>query len=188
MHAANNSKHTALYGNAFNPDTGKIAECGALSHSSDGSHWQAANITEIHQLAQGTATMPGTNTMFFIPVMALPTRHKATYLRIVCAHHPEKSVPHWVHWKVSSDRIHYDGDVSTKMADLTTVKLLFISMVSAPKVQCMMGDLKDFYLGTPMLAKDYTYMHILVAVLPAKILDHYNLHPLIHKGHIYVKI
>jgi len=39
-----------------------------------------------------------------------------------------------------------------------------------------------------MLAKDYAYMHIPVAVLPDKILDHYNLCPLIHKGHVYVKI
>jgi len=31
-------------------------------------------------------------------------------------------------------------------------------------------------------------MHILVAVLPDEILDHYNLHLLIHKGHIYVEI
>jgi len=51
-----------------------------------------------------------------------------------------------------------------------------------------MGDLEDFYLGTPMLAKDYAYMHIPVAVLPTEILDHYNLHLLIHKGHVYVKI
>jgi len=74
------------------------------------------------------------------------------------------------------------------MVNLTTAKLLFNSMVSMPKAKCMMGDLKDFYLGTPMLAKDYAYMHILVAVLPKEILDHYNWCPLIHKGHIYVKI
>jgi len=51
-----------------------------------------------------------------------------------------------------------------------------------------MGNLKDFYLSTPMLAKDYAYMHIPVAVLPPNIIEHYQLQPLIHKGHIYIKI
>jgi len=51
-----------------------------------------------------------------------------------------------------------------------------------------MGNLKDFYLGTPMLAKDYAYMCIPVSVLPPEIIDHYKLQPLVHKGHIYVKI
>ncbi len=93
-------------------------------------------------------------------------------------------VPQCVHWMVGSDQVHYDDNVSTKTADLTTAKLLFNSVVSTP----MMGNLKDFYLGTPMLAKDYAYMHIPVAILPDKIIEHYNLCPLIHKGHIYVKI
>jgi len=51
-----------------------------------------------------------------------------------------------------------------------------------------MGNLKDFYLGTPMLTKDYAYMCIPVAILPDEVIDHYNLHPLVHKGHVYVEI
>jgi len=39
-----------------------------------------------------------------------------------------------------------------------------------------------------MLAKDYAYMHIPVAVLPAEIIDHYNLWLVIHKRHVYVEI
>jgi len=60
--------------------------------------------------------------------------------------------------------------------------------VSTPNAKCMMGDLKDFYLGTPMPAKDYAYMRIPVAVLPDAIIEHYQLCPLIHKGHVYVEI
>jgi len=85
-HAANHNSHTALHGNAFNPDMGEIAEYGTLSCSSDGTHWQATNVAEIHQLAQGTSTSPRTNTMNCIPVTALPVGHKATYLHIICAH------------------------------------------------------------------------------------------------------
>jgi len=76
----------ALHGNAFNPDTGELAEYKELSKSSDGLLWQASNATEIHRLAQGHGNTPGTNTMFFIPVSAIPRHKKATYLRIVCAH------------------------------------------------------------------------------------------------------
>jgi len=50
----------------------------------------------------------------------------------------------------------------------------------------MTGDLKDFYLGTPLAR--YEYMRIPVAMLPDEILDHYNLRPLIHNGHVYVEI
>jgi len=93
----------ALHGNAFNPDTGKLAEYHELSHSSDGALWQASNAMEIHQLAQGHGKITGTNTMFFIPVLAIPHNKKATYLCIVCAHRPEKEVPHHVWWTVGSD-------------------------------------------------------------------------------------
>jgi len=51
-----------------------------------------------------------------------------------------------------------------------------------------MGDLKDFYLGTPMPAKDYAYMYIPVAILPPDIIEHYNLHPFIHNNHVYIEI
>ena len=47
-------------------------------------------------------------------------------------------------------------------------------------------DLKDFYLGTPM--DQYEYMRIPCSVIPAEIMDAYNLHDLIHKGAVYVEI
>ncbi len=78
--------HAAFHGNTFNPDTGELAEYKELSTSSDGKYWQQANTTEIHCLAQGTASVPRTNTMFFIPVLAIPKGCCATYLCIVCAH------------------------------------------------------------------------------------------------------
>jgi len=75
-----------------------------------------------------------------------------------------------------------------KMVDLSTVKILFNSIISMPNAQCMMGNLKDFYLGTPMEPKDFAYMRIPVTMLPADIMDHYQFHALVHNGHIYVKI
>jgi len=126
--------------------------------------------------------------MFFIPVSAIPHNKKATYLCIVCAHHPKKMVPHHVCWTISSDQVEYDGNVSTKTANLITTKLLFNSVLSTPNGRCMMGDLKDFYLGTPMPQQDYAYMRIPLAALPQSIMEHYQLHDLVHNGHVYVEI
>jgi len=58
----------------------------------------------------------------------------------------------------------------------------------AKAIFLLLGNLKDFYLGTPMLPLDYAYMHIPVTVLPPDIMDHYDLHGLIHDGHVYVEI
>jgi len=52
----------------------------------------------------------------------------------------------------------------------------------------MMGDLKDFYLGTCTEPKVYEYMCIPLNMLPQKIIEYYQLHCLIHNGHVYVKI
>ncbi len=52
----------------------------------------------------------------------------------------------------------------------------------------MMGDLKDFYLGTPMQPQDYAYMWIPVGVILPDIMEHYQLHALVHNGHIYAEI
>jgi len=76
-------------------------------------------------------------------------------------HHPEKTIPHHVQWTVGGDRVEYDGNVSTKTANIVTDKLLFHSIMSTPNGHCMIGDLKDLYLGTPMQAQDYAFMQII---------------------------
>jgi len=92
LHTAHTNSHdpclqfNALHGNAFNPDTGELTKYKELSQSSNGKLWQAANAMEIHRLAQGNDTIPRTNTMFFIPVSAIPKGKCATYLCIVCVH------------------------------------------------------------------------------------------------------
>jgi len=117
-----------------------------------------------------------------------PSQHQSHYLHGVCAYCPKKESPHCMHWTVGGNCIHYTGNVSAETTDLSTVKILFNSVISTPNAKCMMGNLKDFYLGTPMEPKDYTYMRIPVAMLPDKIMDHYQLHNLVHHGHVYVKI
>ena len=178
--------HMALHGNAFNPDTNQLAEYAELSQCSEGKLWQQSNTDEIHRLAQGHGDVPGTNTIVFIPYSAIPKGRKPTYLRVVCAFRPEKSNPRRVRWTVGGDRIDYPGDVTTKTADLVTAKILFNSVLSTPNGRFMTGDLKDFYLGTPL--DRYEYMRIPCAMLPDDIMDHYNLHQLVHNGYVYCEI
>jgi hypothetical protein len=139
-------------GNAFNPDTGQLADYLELSKCSEGQFWIDSCKDEFGRLCRGHGTemKSGTETMFFIPVSAIPKGRKATYLRIVSAFRPEKPNPRRVRFTVGGDRIDYTGDVSTKTADLPTVKTLLNSVISTPGARFMTGDLKDFYLNTPM--------------------------------------
>ena len=182
--------HLALHGNAFNPDTGQIAEYKELSTCSEGALWRASCADEIGRLCHGHgANMPtGTETMVFIPVSGVPKGTKATYLRIVAAFRPEKANPRRVRFTVGGDRVYYDGDVSTKTADLTTVKTVINSVISTPNGKFVTADLKDFYLETPMDKKDYAYMRIPVSVIPDSIMLEYDLAKLVHNGHVYVEI
>jgi hypothetical protein len=150
------SHHYALHGNAFNPDTGQIAEYPELSRCSEGHVWHESNAKEIGRLAQGYKNIVGTNTIFFIRRHDIPKGRKPTYLRIVAAYRPEKRQPHRIRWTAGGDRVDYPGDTSTKTADLTTVKWHVNSVISTDGARYMTGDLKDFYLGTPM--EHYEYM------------------------------
>ena len=121
---AHERPHYAFHGHAINPDTGKIAEYRELSMSSDGPIWKNSNAEEIGRLAQGYGDVKGTNTIYFINVKDIPPDRVATYLRVVSAYRPEKAKPHRIRWTAGGDKIDYPFDVSTKTADLTTVKLL----------------------------------------------------------------
>jgi hypothetical protein len=147
-------EHWALHGTAMNPDTGQIAEYDELSKCSDGAQWIQSNTEEFGRLAQGLgpdSSMPtGTDTIFFIHPRQIPNGRTTTYIRIVCADRPEKPNPKRVCHTIGGDRIDYPGNTSTKTADMTTVKTLINSVISTDDARFMTGDLKDFYLGTPL--------------------------------------
>jgi hypothetical protein len=183
-------QHFALHGNAFNSDTGTIAEYPELSRCSEGALWKQSNAEEIGRLVQGLGALDpsieGTNTLFFIPVTALPKDRKATYLRVVSAYRTEKKNPRRIRWTVGGDRVEYPGDTITQTADLTTVKVLINSVLSMPSAKMVTTDLKDFYLGTPM--ERYEYMRIPVHMIPDTTVTSYQLHNLVHNGYIYAEI
>jgi hypothetical protein len=145
-----------------------------------------ANAEEIGRLAQGYKGIKGTNTIFFIRRKAIPKGRKPTYLRIVLAYRPEKDNPHRIRWTCGGNRVDYPRATSTKTADLSTVKCHINSVISTPHARYMTGDLKDFYLGTPM--KHYEYMRISVKYIPDQIMDQYELWDLVKNGFVYVEI
>ena len=177
-----------LANKAVNPDTGKLSEYSTLLQSSDGQHWEESCCEEIGRLAQGyPPTVPqGTDTMHFIRIDQIPHGRKATYLRLVVADRPMKANPRRVRFTVGGDKVDYPFDVCTKTAALTTAKLLINSTISTPGARFMGIDIKDFYLNNPM--SRYEYMRIPINQIPQKIIDLYNLTPLIHNGAVYVEI
>jgi hypothetical protein len=127
----------------------------------------------------------GTNTLFFIPITAMPKNRRATYIRIVCADRPEKEESRRVRFTVGGDQVDYPGAVSTKTADLSTAKILINSVLSTPGAKYMTGDLKDFYLNTPM--EQYEYVRIPIEVIPPISIIEYDLLPLVHNGFVYAE-
>jgi hypothetical protein len=55
-----------------------------------------------------------------------------------------------------------------------------------PNARFMTGDLKEIYFN--MLMDEYKYMRISISVIPESIKTEYKLAPLVHHGHVYVKI
>jgi hypothetical protein len=187
QHASTDTDEYALHGNAFNPDTGKLAEYKELSQCSDGPYWIESECEEIGRLFQGYKHIQGTNTCIFIHKHDIPRNKRPTYLRIVAAHRPEKDNPFRIRWTCGGDRIVYEFDASTKTADLSTAKCLFNSVLSTPGGRFATTDLKDFFLGTPLV--DFEYMRIPRHTVPDVIMNLYNLWTMVEKdGYLYVRI
>ena len=71
------------------------------------------------------------------------------------------------------DRVHYPGNAGTPTADLLTIKLLVNSIISTAGAKCMMMDIKDFYLNTPVV--QYKYIRLKLSNMPDNIIKHYKL-------------
>ncbi len=61
------------------------------------------------------------------------------------------------------------------------------SIISTKGAKCIILDIKDFYLNTPM--KRYEYMCIKITNIPKEITKEYKLHEIVtDNGYIYCKI
>ena len=70
---------------------------------------------------------------------------------------------------------------------MTLFKILVNSIISTPNAKCLMLDIKDFYLNTPMQRTEY--MKLKIADIPQEIIEQYDLMSLIKQdGYIYCEI
>ena len=147
---------------------------------------QTQGINEGELLNFSALTDEADNTIFFIPVTKVPRNKRPTYARFVCSFRPQKPEPYRTCLTVGGNLIDYPGNLSMKVADMTTFKILVNSTLSTPGAKWLGLDVKNYYLGTPMA--NYEYMFIPLNQIPQEIIDHYNLHNIVHKGKVYVEI
>jgi hypothetical protein len=62
---------------------------------------------------------------------------------------------------VGANILDYFGDVTTSTADITTLKILINSTLSAEDATMMMMDIKNYYIGTPL--PWFEYMKVLLS-------------------------
>ena len=150
--------------------------------------WLHSAANEFGRLAQGLPDerVEPTNTMFFIPFSQVPKHKRPTYARFVCSYRPQKAEPYRTRLTVGGNLIDYPGNLSMKVADMTTFKILVNSTLSTPGARWLGLDIKNYYLGTPM--DDYEYMFIPIASIPDEIIAYYKLRDLVHNGRVYIKI
>jgi hypothetical protein len=77
--------------------------------------------------------------------------------------------------------------VVTPTADMILFKILVNSILSTPNAKCIMMDIKDFYLQTPV--KKLEYMQLKIIDIPDEIIQEYKLMSLVTQdGYIYCEI
>jgi hypothetical protein len=172
----------------LHPKTGANLSYCQILNGPNAKTWINGCTNEIGWLAQARANTPitGTNTIHFRKHSNFPPGRKATYVRIVVNICPQKAEPHRLCYTVGGNIIEYSGNVSTPTANITTIKLVISSMLSAPAATYSCFDISNFYLNTPM--EGYEYMRIPVWAIPACIMEQYNLAPLVHNGSVLVEI
>ena len=73
-----------------------------------------------------------------------------TYGSFSCDLKPNKVEVNRMRLTMGGDRINYPDDCGTPTADMILFKILVNSIISTPNVKCLVMDIKDFYLRTPM--------------------------------------
>jgi len=145
---------------------------------------------ELGRLANGYKDQTdGTGTLHYMThdeIRKIPRDRTVTYARIVVDIRPQKKDPNRVRITVGGNLIDYPFETTTRTTDMITNKLLWNSVLSTPDAKYCCGDLKNFYLETPMERREY--MRIKVEDIPDEFMDEYNLHAKIYKGHIYCEI
>ena len=96
-----------------------------------------------------------TRTTKFLKNKNIPQGEKAVYTRLVVDLIPNKAVHERLRMCMGRDNMESVMETTTRTADLTTCKLHMNGVVSTPGARFAGGDVKDFYLNTPLKKKRY---------------------------------
>jgi hypothetical protein len=121
--------------------------------------WSKSSANEFGRLTNGLkdGRVKGTNTMHFIRKTDVPADRikDVTYGSFICDFRPNKAEVYRTRLTMGGDRINYPDDCGTPTADITLFKILVNSIISTPNAKCLMLDIKDFYLNTPMKQPEF---------------------------------
>ena len=107
--------------------------------------WDKLSANKFGRLTKGLKrAIQGTETMKFIQKHEVPYNNKVTYTRFVCDYRPQKEENERTTITMWGNRLEYQGEVSTKTAGLTTIKLLLNSVVSSIWAKFVTADVKTF--------------------------------------------
>ncbi len=147
-----------------------------MRHPKHRAIWNISLANKFGRLAQGVGgrVIP-TNTIFFIKQEQVPIdrRKDVTHGSFSCDLKPNKKETHRTRLTAGRDRINYPDNVGTPTADMTLVKTFLNSVISTKGAKCVMLDVKNFYLNTPMAR--YEYMRLKLTDIPEEIIIEYNL-------------
>ena len=130
-----------------------------------------------------------TNTMFFIKQNEIPRNRQrnVTYARIVCNYCDQKKEKERTRITMGGDRTNCPFNCGTPTAELLTIKLLLNSVISTPGEKCMIIDISNFYLNTPMDCYKYTRMKL--DMFPDDVIEEYNLCDKVEpNGYVYIEV
>jgi hypothetical protein len=116
----------------------------------------------------------------------IPKDRVVTYAQVVVDHHPQKADPNRIRITNSGNLINYPRELTTRMADITTSKLHWNSVLSTPDAKYMCLDITFFNLSAPL--DRYEYTRIPFALFPPWIAKQHDLANKIHNGHIYLEM
>jgi hypothetical protein len=139
--------------------------------------WMRSTANEINRLYN-------TKTITFIRRSNIPKGRKMTYGSFVVDIKDHKEEKERTRLTVGGDQ--YPGTKSTRIAGLTTAKILINSVISTLGAKFLDIDIKNFYLNTPL--GRFEYMVINLSSLPKETIDQYNLIELAQDGKVYIEI
>jgi hypothetical protein len=150
--------------------------------------WAKSTANDFGCLAQGLkdGRVKGAYTIKFIRKDKVPDKRMkdVMYGSFRCDFKPNKEEKEHTRLTAGGDRINNPDDCGTPTADMILFKILVNSILSPPNAKCIMMDIKDFYLQTPM--KRAEYMRLKISDIPEEVIQHYNLMWLVTRMDMYI--